>query len=157
MIRLLEPELERDSLEHEISESNERCRYLKREIVRALKRPRDESDSLQPFVQILEAYRDQLALHFALEFASEMFRKAIERAPRLYPKLGSVLTEQENLYSEFCEIAELLFRYADLGVQRIPRAVIHRWKQFDLRLRRHDIAACELIYDAYFVDIGGGD
>jgi|GEM_PF-6854320 len=143
-------------LSREIRESNERYDKLKNRIEQTLIKSRENQSSIRPIVPIVEEFRDELALHFALEVASESMKDAVAKAPRLTHQADELLAEQESLYGEACEIADVLQRLSDQDRRKIPQSVIDRWNDFNLRLRHHDAAERDLVLEAWYLDLGTG-
>ena len=157
MRRLLETEEQSDSLSREIVNENHRYEYLKGSLQRLLNRSRTKPGMTRPVIRMLEEFRDELALRFALEIASDTFKDALVDAPRLSNKADDLIHDQELLYTEICEIAELLIRSKDEGSEFLPDPIFDRWKLLNKRLKQHDAAERNLIYEAMFLDIGVGD
>jgi hypothetical protein len=157
MRKLLETEEKCDSLSREIVDENHRYEYLKSSLQRLLNCSRTKPGMSRPIIRMLEEFRDELAMRFALEIASETFKDALVDAPRLSKKAEDLIHDQELLYTEICEIAELLIQSKEEGSEFLPEAIFDRWKLLNKRLQQHDAAERNLIYEAMFLDIGVGD
>lgn len=105
-----------------------------------------------------ELLRDQLALHFALEEAYGYFEDPVQVAPRLSEQAESLRSQHQTLYAEFCDLLE----EAEHKFYRQQEAELALWigdqfLAFDERLRLHERAERELIFEAYDCDLGCGD
>lgn len=105
-----------------------------------------------------ELLRDQLALHFALEEAYGYFEDPVQVAPRLSEQAEGLRSQHQDLYADFCDLleqAEQMFyhqRHTELTLW-----IGDRFLAFDRRLREHERAERDLIFEAYDCDLGCGD
>ena len=157
MRQLLETKEKSDSLSREIVNENNRYEDLKSRLQELLNCSRTMPGMTRPIIRMLEEFRDELAMRFALEIASDTFKDAMADAPRLSNKADDLIHDQELLYMEICEIAELLIRSKDEGSEFLPDAIFDRWKLLNKRLQQHEAAERNLIHEAMFLDIGVGD
>ncbi len=109
-------------------------------------------------VNWLNDFRDQLAVHFALEEAYGYFDEPLQAAPQLAEKADRLRTEHQELYSEISELVDQAERMFYAGQ---TAALAHRFGPhflaFDARLRNHEECENELIWDAFNRDTGVGD
>ena len=98
--------------------------------------------------------RDLIAMHFALEEAVGYIDDAIDVAPRTSRLAEQLRDEHATLYLSACELAEeaerLAYMVGDVGFERLFQAFL----RFDKRWRVHERRENNLIYHAYFDEIG---
>ena len=142
----------------EIKQDNERLNEVAERTRKALSR---ELIALRPAARMLELLselRDQLATHFALEEAVGYFEDPIAVAPRISRHAESLRQEHETLYAEIADLAEEAERIAyEPSTHRDVVRLIGRFRQFDHRWQQHETAENELIFEAFFEDLGVGD
>ena len=109
-------------------------------------------------VNWLSEFRDQLALHFALEEAYGYFDEPLQVMPHLAEKADRLRSEHQELYTELSDIVDQAERMFYAGQ---TAALVHsfgpHFLDFDARLRDHEEREDELIWDAFNRDIGGGE
>ncbi|MDX1947943.1 MAG: hemerythrin domain-containing protein [Pirellulaceae bacterium] len=106
----------------------------------------------------LGQFRDQLALHFALEEAYGYFDDPLDVAPRLSHQADLLRSEHRELYLDCCELVERAERmFYDEQHATLALWIGDEFLLFDERLRSHESRENDLIYEAYDEDIGGGD
>jgi hypothetical protein len=107
-------------------------------------------------VRLLQALRDELALHFTLEEAFGFCDDPVD-APH-FCQAKALRAQHRDLYEEECELAE---RSARLLAQRATAACFRRlarsFRRFDQHLRQHDSRENDLILDACNREVGVGD
>ena len=141
----------------EIKEVNQELWSLLAELRHRCQRP-IAPGSCRPLIDKLCQFRDQLALHFALEEAYGYFEDPVNVAPRLSRQANQLRSEHKQLYLDFCELvdrAERMFydeEYAALALWIGPEFL-----EYDRKLRSHEERENELIFEAYDDDIGVGD
>ena len=89
----------------------------------------------------------------ATERAEGLFEEIVRIAPRLSRAVESLRSEHDPIRTGIAEILELLLRPpgAALAVERIREVVI----ELLVRIARHRQRGADLVWDAYWVDIGG--
>jgi len=114
--------------------------------------------SHRQLVDLSEQFRDQLALHFALEEAFGYFDDAVSCAPRLSIRAEQLRAEHHSLYLEACYLVEQAERLLHNEVPRdIARQVNTDFSGFLVLLQQHEDEENELIQRAFTIDIGVGD
>ena len=109
-------------------------------------------------VELYQALRDQLALHFTLEDAYGYFHDAIEDNPWLTATAEKLHLQHDLLFREICNIVDasecILYReYNAIHV----RDLLSNFMEFFARLAEHEHSENELILAAFDDDIGVGD
>jgi len=141
----------------EIKEVNQELWSLLSELRHRCQRPLAPAQC-RNLIDKLCQFRDQLALHFALEEAYGYFDDPVHVAPRLSRQADQLRGEHKGLYLDICQLidrAERMFydeQHAALALWIGPEFL-----EFDARLRSHEQRENELIFEAYDGDIGGGD
>jgi hypothetical protein len=141
----------------EIKEVNQELWQLLRDLRHRSQRP-IAPGHCRALIDLLCQFRDQLALHFALEEAYGYFDDPVEVAPQLGRRAEQLRGEHKGLYLDFCDLvdrAERMFydeQHAALALWIGPEFLA-----FDERLRSHEEREKELIFEAYDADIGVGD
>lgn len=114
--------------------------------------------SCRTLIDKLCQFRDQLALHFALEEAYGYFEDPVDVAPQLSRQADQLRAEHKGLYLDVCDLvdrAERMFydeQHAALALWIGPEFLA-----FERKLREHEEREKELICEAYDSDIGVGD
>ena len=127
---------------------------------RSLDELAESNASLSMFAEMLGQYRDQLAWHFAMEEKLGYLDEAIDVAPRLCREAQRLRNEHGTLYEELSNIADVaieLCYHAPEGRSEAFGAIRRQYFQFASRLKRHNMSEEDLIIDALYFDIGGGD
>lgn len=142
----------------EIKEVHQDLWELLERLRRRLSRPISLRGECSELVETLERLRQLLRLHFTLEEAYGYFEDPAQVAPRLSDRAWRLLSQHEGLYSEAAELAAL---GADLLEHGRPATLITQvadaFHVFDGRFRRHEEDETELMFEAYYEDIGVGD
>lgn len=102
--------------------------------------------------------RDRLAIHFSLEEAYGYFEDALFAAPWLTERADQLRSQHGELYLEICGIVDGaggLLHHEIPG--QVAQTVAREYREFSLRLRRHESGEIELITRAFQDDIGAMD
>ena len=140
----------------EIKEDNHRLRELLCDISNRLTRPQPTCS--RELVQQLQALRDQLAMHFALENAYGYFDDVIEVAPHLCEKAQKLRSEHDTLYDEFCQLVEGAERriYDEPHPSSLTQLAV-LFFNFQSAFHSHEAHENELILSAFDDDVSGGE
>ncbi|MBC8351634.1 MAG: hemerythrin domain-containing protein [Planctomycetes bacterium] len=142
----------------EIKEVNQDLWRLLADVRRMCDSPATIDSAPRRFLGLVEALRDDLALHFALEEAYGYFEDPIDVAPRLCRQANALRAEHHELYLmivDLSDASELLTQPGFL-IGAVLKAV-SQFQLFDQRLKRHESLENELIMQEYGEDIGVGD
>lgn len=109
-------------------------------------------------VDLFHKLRDCLGMHFALEEGYGYCEDAIAVAPRLSVRANALRSEHEPL---FVRVQQLVER-AEQSLYQNPDAVTwgelpSRYQAFVEAFETHERAECDLILEAYDLDLGSGD
>lgn len=110
--------------------------------------------------ELLGNVRDQLAWHLTLEERLGYVDEVTEMAPRLCQKAQMLQAQHPVLYEQMTAIAELgddLRRASQTSLALRLDCVRRAYAQFHDELTRHNEEEDNLIIDALYFDIGGGD
>lgn len=142
----------------EIKEDAREFRQLLCQAVDMLGPGRAVSVDARQLVELLGKLRDQLALHFTLEEAYGYFEDALDAAPQLSEKAGTLRGQHQTLFADLLNVvdhAEQLLREEPPAGQRAKVAkLFHR---FRADLQTHEACENELICAAFNDDVGCGD
>ena len=114
--------------------------------------------SVTYYLQLLAAFRDQLATHFTLEESYGYFEDPIQVAPWLSNTANKLRKQHSSLYVEITRIVELgeTYEYEEC-LRRHWRNLTQSFCAFDDKLDEHESAENQLIQEALLQDIGIGD
>ena len=109
-------------------------------------------------VELYQALRDQLALHFSLEDAYGYFHDAIYDYPWLTNEAEKLHAEHDILFREMCTVVDAseCILYGE-GNAMLVRELLSMFMLFYSRIAEHEHAENELILAAFDDDIGVGD
>jgi len=142
----------------EIKDDNERLQELQRELREIFSVDRPLGVSRFAIIDLLAELRDHLATHFALEEAFGYFDDPADVAPHLSEEAEALRAQHSELFVEVCRLADramdLLGEHATLANYR---EIARMFREFDARLRRHEVQENNLIMLAFNNDIGTGD
>lgn len=110
-------------------------------------------ENLKEFCELTELFRDQLALHFALEEAYGYFEEALEVAPRLHRKSKTLRAQHADLFERAQGLCEEAYRKPPLENEALAERARELVRSFD----EHESAEMELIQSALNEDVGCGD
>lgn len=142
----------------EIKEDDVRLKELLHELADQWELVMPPGRQLPILISLVEALRDQIAMHFALEEAYGYFDDAIEAAPQLSSPAESLRGEHIALYEQIRDLAD---RADDLRRTPAPDVAFQeisvRIKAFCDQLCEHEQRENELILEAFDRDVGVGD
>ena len=107
-------------------------------------------------IQLIDALRDQLALHFALEEAYGYFDDAIGTEPQLSAIAECLRTEHGKLFESVRHISDRTREISGDKEEEVTR-LLNRLSTFRKSLEKHEEAELDLILKALDDDIGVGD
>lgn len=142
----------------EIKEVNQELWRALADVRRMCESPATIDSGPRRFYALVEALRDHLALHFALEEAYGYFDDPIDVAPRLCQQANQLRSEHRDLYLMIVELSEAseLMSQPGRSIGNVL-AIVKQFQAFDQRLQRHESLENELIMQEYGDDIGVGD
>ncbi len=124
--------------------------YLLDPSERCYVRPRD-------LAELFAQLRDQLATHFSLEEALGYLEDVIVTSPRYCERAFHLRAEHETLYLQIAELADEAYRVVRSGNSVELPMLLHAFREFCAKLKRHELAEDELILDALYDELGVGD
>jgi iron-sulfur cluster repair protein YtfE (RIC family) len=142
----------------EIKEVNQDLWRVLADVRRMCDAPATIDSAPRRFFALVEALRDHLALHFALEEAYGYFDDPVDVAPRLCRLANQLRAEHHELYLMVVDLSET----SELMTQPsraigIVLSAVQQFQAFDQRLQRHESLENNLIMQEYGDDIGVGD
>lgn len=142
----------------EIKDDNLHLRELQASLREVFRRGRLLGLSRHALLDRLEEFRDQLAIHFALEEAYGYFDDPADAAPHLSDELDGLRSQHADLFQEVCRIADRAYDVlGDHGSLIGFRETARMYRAFDDRFQQHEMRENELILQAFNDDIGVGD
>ena len=138
---------------NDIKEDREELMFIERRMKYLLANSQLFYDSLAEFRDLTETFRDQLALHFALEEAYGYFEEALEVAPRLHQRSLHLRSQHAELYTAAQQLSDAAYRDPPLEPDRLAA----RARELLAMLDTHEADEMELIQGALNQDMGGGD
>lgn len=143
---------------HEIKEDNRNLRLLQDELEALMQDRQRRLEHRRYLAQLLGRFRDQLAMHFALEEAFGYFDDPVSVAPRLSNRADQLRLQHATLFDEICRLVEeaetMAVRESSLAKMQ---QFAERLELFQVTLRNHETAENDLILEAFDEDIGVGD
>jgi hemerythrin-like domain-containing protein len=118
----------------------------------------ESSADWRKLAAFLGKFRDQIALHFALEEAYGYFEDPLDVAPRLCRRAEALRAEHADLYAKICRVVDraeqLQYSGADADASQ---QVAEELKTFLDQFESHETRENELVLEAFYDDIGVGD
>ena len=142
----------------EIKEVNQDLWRLLERVKHLCLKPQTVERMGRQVVDLLAEFRDQLAMHFALEEAYGYFDDPLQVAPRLNALASTLREEHQVLYAlirDLVDDVDELSRGGKLSGGG-PR-VVERFQEYYDRFQQHETRENVLILEAYDSDIGVGD
>ena len=142
----------------EIKEDNRLLRAQMEELELASRPERARAAHPRQLARLIGDFRDQVAMHFALEEAYGYFDEPLDVAPRLTEAAEQLRAEHALLFASVCDLAERMSQvvYHETGSPRL-RYVLRDVRRFVTRFNLHEQRETDLIMQALYDDIGVGD
>jgi hypothetical protein len=139
------------TVDHELWDMLDQLRYL-------CSRPIDVSDHCRRFVDMLLEFRDQLALHFALEEAYGYFDEPLDVCQAFSREAEKLRQEHRRLHEHLSQLVDRAESLLENGSRaQLASSVPGQFILFDAALLNHEERENELLMRAVGEDLGSGD
>jgi hypothetical protein len=146
----------KDAIQDTLDEHRE-CMQIVSEIEACLDSQPDDSDRwVGRLLEHLPVLARTMREHFKDEEGGSLFTELPQRRPRIAPRLEALKDEHPRMLVEIEKIIEIAGGLREAEIYEL-RELNARIQLFVARLRRHEAAENELIYEVYWDDIGTGD
>jgi hypothetical protein len=144
------------SIQHALDEHRECMAYVTKLEACLDHQPDDTSRWIGQLLDHLPGLARTMRDHFEDEERGPLFSELPQRHPRIGDRLDALKNEHPRMLAEIDKIIELTGGMRDAEVYEL-RELNARIQLFVARLRRHEAAENELMYELYWNDLGTGD